>query len=223
MFCPFIKSDSKQDEERNLVSVLGGEVAYILNFQLSSSPYFIVPRINTKLVSRAKVQSLHIYLEVPSTFYHSLNRLFNCVPSPTIMATKIKGIYKGFKFISKIFVVKEREMEVGYPTDVKHVAHIGWDGPSGIAPSWMNEFKTGPDFTATSIGNSRDFEQSMGCQPATGMIRDLPSMDLPNIPKKQKRKKKTISSPKCFSPKSSRTSKTKATNTQLGSSTGLEI
>ncbi|WRX27145.1 CRIB domain - like 8 [Theobroma cacao] len=84
------------------------------------------------------------------------------------MATKIKGIYKGFKFISQIFgealsvyffaysvFVKEREMEIGYPTDVKHVAHIGWDGPSGTAPSWMNEFKTGPDFTATSIGNSR--------------------------------------------------------------------
>ena len=36
-----------------------------------------------------------------------------------------------------IAVVKEREMEIGYPTDVKHVAHIGWDGPSGSAPSWV--------------------------------------------------------------------------------------
>lgn len=107
-------------------------------------------------------------------------------------------------------------MEIGYPTDVKHVAHIGWDGPSGSAPSWvrsphkkisssnhlsfgafmflfswkfkllwflcscaympskkfnfffslyvfnrvwlwvifqMNEFKTAPDFSATSLGN----------------------------------------------------------------------
>lgn len=34
-------------------------------------------------------------------------------------------------------VVKEREMEIGYPTDVKHVAHIGWDGPSGTGPSWV--------------------------------------------------------------------------------------
>lgn len=24
---------------------------------------------------------------------------------------------------------KEEEIEIGYPTDVKHVAHIGWDGP----------------------------------------------------------------------------------------------
>ncbi|CAA3009335.1 Hypothetical predicted protein [Olea europaea subsp. europaea] len=71
------------------------------------------------------------------------------------MGTKMIGIYKGFKYtLSKIFVVKEREMEIGFPTDVKHVAHIGWDGPSSSAPSWMNEFKTGPDFAATSIGNS---------------------------------------------------------------------
>lgn len=85
------------------------------------------------------------------------------------MGTKIKGVFKGFKFISQIFgkpplsacyrnrinrvlfvhqdyefwfgffviVMKERELEIGYPTDVKHVAHIGWDGSSGSAPSWV--------------------------------------------------------------------------------------
>lgn len=41
------------------------------------------------------------------------------------------------KKFGAILVVKEREMEIGYPTDVKHVAHIGWDGPSGTAPSWV--------------------------------------------------------------------------------------
>ncbi|XVF27825.1 hypothetical protein REPUB_Repub14bG0142500 [Reevesia pubescens] len=122
-----------------------------------------------------------------------------------------------------VVVVKEREIEIGYPTEVKHVAHIGWDGPSGTAPSWMNEFKTRPDFTATSIANSRDFEQSMGCQSPTEMARNLSCSDIPNIPKKQKRKKKSTSSPKSSSSKSSRTSKTKATYTQLGSSADLEI
>jgi len=34
-------------------------------------------------------------------------------------------------------VVKERELEIGYPTDVKHVAHIGCDGLNGTAPSWV--------------------------------------------------------------------------------------
>ena len=32
---------------------------------------------------------------------------------------------------------KEQEIQIGYPTDVKHVAHIGWDGPSVNSPSWV--------------------------------------------------------------------------------------
>lgn len=35
---------------------------------------------------------------------------------------------------------KEPEMQIGFPTDVKHVAHIGWDGPSTTAPSWVSFF-----------------------------------------------------------------------------------
>lgn len=33
---------------------------------------------------------------------------------------------------------KEPEMQIGLPTDVKHVAHIGWDGPSLESPSWVS-------------------------------------------------------------------------------------
>lgn len=44
-------------------------------------------------------------------------------------------------------------MQIGLPTDVKHVAHIGWDGPgstnsgssnnnnAGGAPSWVSQEK----------------------------------------------------------------------------------
>ena len=32
---------------------------------------------------------------------------------------------------------RDQEMEIGYPTDVKHVAHIGWDGPSVGGPNWV--------------------------------------------------------------------------------------
>lgn len=31
-------------------------------------------------------------------------------------------------------------MQIGYPTDVKHVAHIGMDGPSANTPSWVGCF-----------------------------------------------------------------------------------
>ncbi|KAL8089129.1 CRIB domain-containing protein RIC6-like [Apium graveolens] len=54
----------------------------------------------------------------------------------------MKGVLKGFKYISQIFdEEREREMQIGLPTDVKHVAHIGLDGPSSESPSWMNKFK----------------------------------------------------------------------------------
>ncbi|KAM0021717.1 putative CRIB domain-containing protein RIC1 [Helianthus debilis subsp. tardiflorus] len=130
------------------------------------------------------------------------------------MGTKIKGVFKGFKFISQIFVMKEREMEIGYPTDVKHLAHIGWDGSSGTAPSWMNEFKTAPDFASTSIGNSgsalstwssQDFGEAMGRRPADDTLGDLAPVDLPDIPKKQRRKKsKSTCSPMSSLPRAAK-------------------
>ncbi|KAL8468895.1 hypothetical protein ACS0TY_031921 [Phlomoides rotata] len=139
------------------------------------------------------------------------------------MGTTMKGIYKGFKYtLSQFFVVKEREIDIGYPTDVKHVAHIGWDGHSGSAPSWMNEFKTGPDFAATSIGHSgsalspwssQDFGESMSMRQQTGseMFKDIPQSELPPIKKKQKRKKcKSTSSPKSNSGSTSRSARAAA-------------
>ncbi|TYH14788.1 hypothetical protein ES288_A06G248700v1 [Gossypium darwinii] len=90
------------------------------------------------------------------------------------MATKIKRLYKKFKNISRIFAVKEKKMEIGYPTDVKHVTHIGWDTPShSTAPSsvyilyYENEFNTrGSNFISLSTWSSQDFEQSMGSETA---------------------------------------------------------
>ncbi|KAL7142782.1 hypothetical protein ABFS83_08G147000 [Erythranthe nasuta] len=143
--------------------------------------------------------------------------------SSSLMGTKMKGIYKGFKYtLSQIFVVKDREMEmeIGGPTDVKHVAHIGWEGPSGSAPTWMNEFRAGQDFAATSIGNSgsalspwssQDFgDQSMRQQSES----EMPSTEHPRTKKKEKRKKpKSSSSPKSgasYSSRSSRNGKSKS-------------
>ncbi|CAL0299662.1 unnamed protein product [Lupinus luteus] len=63
---------------------------------------------------------------------------------------KVKGLLRGFKYISQIFDnEKEEEIQIGNPTDVKHVAHIGWDGPSVNTPSWMNEFKSSPGYAST--------------------------------------------------------------------------
>lgn len=33
-------------------------------------------------------------------------------------------------------------MQIGFPTDVKHVAHIGSDGPAANTPSWVRYVHT---------------------------------------------------------------------------------
>ncbi|CAJ2630312.1 unnamed protein product [Trifolium pratense] len=136
------------------------------------------------------------------------------------MATTFKGICKSLKYITQMFVVKEREMEIGYPTDVKHVAHFG----SGNGPSWMDDFKKVPDFS-TSIGcfdEIRDSDpmavaslwSSLENQQSSNMCRGISSAagdaHIAEKPK-QKKVKSTFSS---LSPSSSsrrsRASKSKA-------------
>ncbi|CAM8893607.1 unnamed protein product [Rhodiola kirilowii] len=153
------------------------------------------------------------------------------------MAAKMKGFYKGLKFITQIFVVKEREIEIGYPTDVKHVAHIGWDGASGTAPSWMNEFKAAPNFSTTSVESygerrdcnlsiaastwsSQDFDQAIGSQSVAQMLGS-PSTESRNIQKKHARKKtKSSSSPKSSSSRYPRALKSKPSHFEMVAATG---
>ncbi|XP_010267744.1 PREDICTED: CRIB domain-containing protein RIC10-like [Nelumbo nucifera] len=145
----------------------------------------------------------------------------------------MKGIYKGFKFISQIFgvkEVKEREMEIGHPTDVKHVAHIGWDDQNSAAPSWMNEFKTSQDYSSASVNNiaheqrdsnpsavspwsSQDFEQTMQSQAASEALNDTAPSDIPKAPKKPKKKK--VKSSSATSPKSGKSSRAKSSKSSL--------
>lgn len=66
---------------------------------------------------------------------------------------KMKGIFKGFKYISQIFdEEKDDGIQIGFPTDVKHVAHIGWDGPTIENPSWMKEFNATTGFQSAPLG-----------------------------------------------------------------------
>ncbi|KAK3156066.1 hypothetical protein QOZ80_2AG0102440 [Eleusine coracana subsp. coracana] len=124
------------------------------------------------------------------------------------MAIKMKGIFKGLKIISQMFAHKEHEMEIGYPTDVKHVAHIGL-GTSDTSPSWMNEFKATEDSSLSTAGQSRqtswasaDFEQPRSMLPVEIFTDNRPAQrepssgpDAPRSARKVKRKKNRASSP----------------------------
>lgn len=120
--------------------------------------------------------------------------------SSSFLSTKMKGIFKGFKFISQIFVFKGHEMVIGYPTDVKHVAHIGFSSSSSI-PSWMAEFNTASDFSSGVLGESRglswashEFDQPNGFQLSPGKFSDKSFLDSETVPKKKRKKTKSSSS-----------------------------
>ncbi|KAL5218168.1 hypothetical protein ABZP36_018852 [Zizania latifolia] len=68
--------------------------------------------------------------------------------SSGIVASGVQRLIKGIKNLSQMFVMfddgeeddeEEREMVIGYPTDVQHVGHIGWDGMNKVG-SMVNAF-----------------------------------------------------------------------------------
>ncbi|XP_021745877.1 CRIB domain-containing protein RIC4-like [Chenopodium quinoa] len=60
----------------------------------------------------------------------------------------IRRLIRSLKTVSQFFVYKEemdveeeKELEIGFPTDVKHLTHIGWDGSTTVsndAKGWEN-------------------------------------------------------------------------------------
>nr|XP_043610400.1 CRIB domain-containing protein RIC7-like [Erigeron canadensis] len=78
--------------------------------------------------------------------------------TPSKMNTyKVKGLLKGLRYISQVFDEdKKQEIQIGAPTDVKHVAHIGCDGPSEDSPSWMREFGTPVQCQSTTSSHASE-------------------------------------------------------------------
>ncbi|KAG7617679.1 CRIB domain-containing protein RIC7 [Arabidopsis thaliana] len=127
-------------------------------------------------------------------------------------STKMKSLLKGLRYISQVFAIegeKEEEMQIGNPTDVKHVAHIGWDGPSdnATAPSWMNDFKSSP--VMESIQGLGEDDSSVKCQSEFGGR----TRDLPKLPKSTRK-----SSSEKGSPTKERSDKTKRRTSNKGTS-----
>lgn len=69
--------------------------------------------------------------------------------------------------------MEEVEMEIGFPTDVKHVTHIGWDGPTTtttMMKGW-DEFKA-PDLVSLPATSLRQFEHAMAAQSDVPHVND---------------------------------------------------
>ncbi|XWS42933.1 hypothetical protein CRYUN_Cryun16bG0056300 [Craigia yunnanensis] len=81
------------------------------------------------------------------------------LPKPDI-STGFHRLFKSFKNLSQLFAYKaemeesEKDMVIGFPTDVKHVTHIGLDGSASTSPSmgsWDNLFSPRDLFTLSAV------------------------------------------------------------------------
>ncbi|XVE62195.1 hypothetical protein DITRI_Ditri06bG0099200 [Diplodiscus trichospermus] len=92
------------------------------------------------------------------------------------ISTGFHRLFKSFKTFSQLFAYKEemeeceKEMEIGFPTDVKHVTHIGMDGCASTSPSmgssWDNLLSPHDLFTFPAVPSGK-FELPMETQEAT--------------------------------------------------------
>ncbi|XP_068665346.1 CRIB domain-containing protein RIC4-like [Aristolochia californica] len=102
------------------------------------------------------------------------------------ISTGFHRLIKGIKSFSQLFVYKEEEigemqMEIGFPTDVKHVTHIGWDRSTTTATTttfkdW-GDFKT-PELLSLPPISLKQFELAMSAQadaplPASSAVSSL--------------------------------------------------
>ncbi|KAJ0232620.1 CRIB domain-containing protein RIC4 [Hirschfeldia incana] len=90
---------------------------------------------------------------------------FLAVSKPEI-STGINRLFKSFKTISQLFAYKEEEgedgetsgMEIGVPTNVKHVSHIGWESGltavEGPGKGWEDLIP--PELLAAAVATKQD-------------------------------------------------------------------
>ncbi|WMV56690.1 hypothetical protein MTR67_050075 [Solanum verrucosum] len=80
---------------------------------------------------------------------------------------RLKRHFKGF---SQLFARREEveeeetEIEIGYPTDVKHLTHIGWDGSTTINPIKGWENLKPPEIISFPSISIKQFELAMAAQ-----------------------------------------------------------
>ncbi|XP_058759134.1 CRIB domain-containing protein RIC6 [Vicia villosa] len=145
----------------------------------------------------------------------------------SMSSKKVKGLLKGLRYISQIFEnEKEQEIQIGCPTDVKHVAHIGWDGPSVNSPSWMNEFKTTQGFSSAPMTLTGDGQNKADDNPVKWISEDskrqnsrsvnsqTQGRDLPELPRASRKQTNgsSIDSPTREKPRQRKSSSNKPSN-----------
>ncbi|KAB5529765.1 hypothetical protein DKX38_019846 [Salix brachista] len=94
---------------------------------------------------------------------------FLALSKPNI-STGLHRLVKGFKNFPQLFEIKE--MEIGSPTDVKHVTHIGWDAAaptSNPVHGWDNLIS--PELLSLQSETLRQFELAIAAQATSPLVR----------------------------------------------------
>lgn len=75
-------------------------------------------------------------------------------------------LWKYIAYKEEIVIEIEKEMEIGHPTDVKHVTHIGLDGSTTTNPikSWNNNVNAPEILSFRPTISLKQFEQAMAAQ-----------------------------------------------------------
>ncbi|KAJ4956065.1 hypothetical protein NE237_012848 [Protea cynaroides] len=130
----------------------------------------------SKELTSAQPEASQIYCFIPKKQKELLQT--------TEMSTTMKGLLKGLRYISQIFDnEKEEEMQIGHPTDVKHIAHIGYDGSSTHSPPWMNEYSNGDANKSSDKGISPEDLHRTGAGIDGSPQRD--TMEIPKLSRRQ--------------------------------------
>ncbi|KAJ6360460.1 hypothetical protein OIU77_004471 [Salix suchowensis] len=98
---------------------------------------------------------------------------FLALSKPSI-SIGLHRLVKGFKNFPQLFAYKEeiKEMEIGSPTDVKHVTHIGWDAAaptSNPVHGWDNLIS--PELLSLQSETLRQFELAIAAQATSPLVR----------------------------------------------------
>lgn len=87
--------------------------------------------------------------------------------APGLVSAGVSRLMKGIRSLSQMFAAyddddgeeeEERDMVIGYPTDVQHVGHIGWDGRSKVGATAMGMVNA---FSLPSTLSLRQLEMAM--------------------------------------------------------------
>ncbi|KAF7837082.1 CRIB domain-containing protein RIC4-like isoform X1 [Senna tora] len=132
------------------------------------------PKADSK--ASASVVTSSLSLSLPHLMMKTSNKLsssgfLQALPKPNIVGG-IQNLIRGIKSLSQFFFYKEEEMEeieaemeIGFPTDVKHLTHIGLDGSTTTnnVRGWDN-LKPPPELLSFSSISFKQFEIAMAAQ-----------------------------------------------------------